>query len=149
MIRRLPPLMLAAFAGVYLWQAFAIPLDPWSASEAINARTLPFVYAGVLMMIALALAIRPPPGETSDSGRFPRRWRTLAAHSTAIVAFGVLIGFVGLWISVAALLAATLLIAGERRPSVIVLAPVGTAAVAWLLIAVVLDVYIHPGRAFS
>ena len=148
MTHRLAPLLLAALAVVYLWQTLAIPLDPWSASEPINARTLPLVYGFALLAIALVLASRPP-SPTVAQFPPPSRWRSLAAHSVAIVGFGVLIPWAGLWISLAALLVAGLLIAGERRVWVIAAAPLATAGTAWLLIALVLDVYIDPGRWFS
>lgn len=61
----------------------------------------------------------------------------------------MLIPWAGLWLSLAALLVAGLPIAGERRPFVLGLAPVVTAGLGWLLIAVLLDVYIDPGRWFS
>lgn len=145
---RLAPLCLAAVAAIYLWQAFDIPLDPWSAAEAINARTLPLVYGVLLLVISLALVVREPSGGelTASSSR---RWRELGSHAGAIVGFGLLIPWAGLWISLAALLVAGLLIAGERRPWVLGLAPLGTAGLAWLLVGVVLDVYIDPGRWFS
>ena len=146
---RLAPICLAAFAVAYLWQTFAIPLDPWSAAEAINARTLPLIYGVVLLAISLGLAARPLTPD-AEATRIPfGRWRVLALHALAITGFGVLIPWAGLWTSLAALLVAGLLIAGERRPWVLVLAPVATAGLAWLLITVVLDVYIDPGRWFS
>lgn len=146
--RRLAPLALAAFGAAYLWQALSIPLDPWSAAEAVNARTLPTVYAAALLLISAALLFGQEAGRAEASGERVawRRWWTLAAHGGAIVAFGVFIPLLGLWVAVALLLAACLLIAGERRIAVLALAPAGTAVAAWLLVAVVLDVYIAPGR---
>lgn len=149
MTRRLVPLALMAFAVAYLWQALAIPLDSWSAAETINARSLPTIYGIGLLVLALVSAIRPPPRSLPEVSGSRRRWLSLAAHCAAIAGFGVLIPLAGLWIAVAALLLATLVIAGERRPTVLVLAPLGTAATAWLLIAVILDIYIDPGRWLS
>lgn len=150
MTRRLAPLALAAFGAAYLWQALSIPLDPWSAAEAVNARTLPTVYAVALLLVSAALLFgQGVAGAEASVSRQPvawRRWRTLAEHGCAIVAFGALIPLVGLWIAVALLLGACLLIAGERRILVLALAPIGTAVAAWLLVAVVLDIYIAPGR---
>jgi len=149
-VTRLAPLCLAAVAVAYIWQAYAIPLDPWSAAEAINARTLPLVYGVVLLAISLVLAVRPPSAgtEAAVSSSLGRR-RALALHSVAIIGFGALIPWAGLWLSLAVLLVAGLLIAGERRSLVLGLAPVVTAGMAWLLITVLLDVYIDPGRWFS
>ena len=151
MTKRLLPLALIGFAAVYLWQASAIALDPWSAEEAINARTLPVIYACCLLILAVALFIRPPtPGDApSPPAEGWRRWLTLAAHCGAIVGFGVAIPWAGPWLALAALLLASLLIAGERRWWVLVTAPAVTAAASWLLIVVVLGVYIDPGRWFS
>lgn len=157
MRRALPALALAAFAVAYLWQALSIPLDPWSAAEAVNARTLPTVYAVTLLLVCMALLLRTrshdveaSSGERSAEGQASgRRWLTLAAHCAAIVAFGALVPLAGLWIAVALLLLGCLLIAGERRIWVLAAAPVGTALAAWLLVAVVLDVYIAPGRWLS
>lgn len=147
---RLAPVCLSAVAVAYIWQTVAIPLDPWSAAEAINARTLPLVYGVVLLAISLGLAVRPP--STASDAVPPTssgRWRALALHSSAIIGFGVLIPWAGLWLSLAALLVAGLLVAGERRLLVLALAPFVTAGVAWMLIVVLLDVYIDPGRWFS
>ena len=146
---RLLPTCLAAVAVGYLWHAYTIPLDSWSQAEAINARTLPLIYGAVLLVISLALLARPPSADPTAVGVAPARWRDLAFHAAAIIGFGMLIPWAGLWISSAVLLVASLFIAGERRPPVLLLAPVGTAALAWLLIAVVLNVYIDPGRWFS
>lgn len=146
---RLAPVCLAAFAVAYIWQTYTIPLDPWSAAEAINARTLPLVYGVVLLAVSLGLVVRPPSVGAEAAQTSPGRWRALVLHSAAIIGFGVLIPWAGLWLALAALLVAGLLIAGERRPLVLGLAPVATAGVAWLLIAVLLDVYIDPGRWFS
>ena len=162
---------MAAVAVAYLWQAWSIPLDPWSAEEAVNARTLPLVYGFVLLALSVVLAASPSPQPSQSPSPAPAqspapsapsttaadtrkdsiraRWVTLTAHCLAIAAFGVLIHFAGLWVATAALLAVALLIAGERRPIVLVVAPLATAVIAWLLIAVVLDVYISPGVWFS
>ena len=156
---------MAAVAVAYLWQAWSIPLDPWSAEEAVNARTLPLVYGFVLLALSVVLAASPSPQPSQSPSPAPSassttaadtrkdsiraRWVTLTAHCLAIAAFGVLIHFAGLWVATAALLAVALLIAGERRPIVLVVAPLATAVIAWLLIAVVLDVYISPGVWFS
>lgn len=147
MIRRLAPLGLVVFGLAYLWQALSIPLDPWSAAEAVNARTLPTVYAIVLLLLAGALLARPG-AVNADATRATsaRRWLTLAAHCAAIVGFGLLIPLFGLWVGIAALLGACLVIAGERRILVLAIAPLAIAGAAWFLLRVVLDIYVAPGR---
>lgn len=162
MIRRLPALALVAFAGIYLWLALAIPLDPWSATEAINARTLPLAYGVALLIVAAALLFqatgapsKPPPasgdGQTPDGERaaMRRRWQNLTAQCVIIAAFGLVIPIVGPWLALAALLLASLWAAGERRLPILLLLPACTAGAAWLVVAVLLDVYLDPGSLFS
>lgn len=158
MIRRLPALALMVFAGVYLWLALAIPLDPWSANETINARTLPFVYGVALLIVAVALLFhggdaagegeQAPSGDDRTAGD-RRRWLKLAAQCAIIAAFGFAIPIAGPWLALAALLLASLWAAGERRLPMLLLLPVATAGTAWLLIAVLLDIYVDPGSLFS
>lgn len=136
------PLALAAFAVVYLVAAWNIPLDPWSAAETVNARALPVVYGVGLLVVSIALLAVAPPAQDARPGA---RWTTLGAHCVAIAAFGLLIPYAGLWVATAILLLAGLLIAGERRLAVLAIAPVATAATAWFLIAVALDIYVDPG----
>jgi len=133
---------MAAFAVAYLVAAWNIPLDPWSAAETVNARALPLIYGVGLLVVAVALLAAP--AVTPDARR-GARWATLGAHCVAIAAFGLLIPYAGLWIATAVLLLAALLIAGERRLAVLTIAPVATAATAWFLIAVALDIYVDPG----
>lgn len=133
---------MAAFAVVYLVAAWNIPLDPWSAAETVNARALPIVYGVGLLAVSVALLAVAP---ASQDARRGAHWKTLATHCVAIAAFGLLIPYAGLWIATAVLLLAALLIAGERRWAVLTIAPVATAATAWFLIAVALDIYVDPG----
>lgn len=145
---RVAPLALAIGALLYLWRAFAIPLDPWAAAEPVGPRTLPIVYGFALLAIAGLLAVQRPassPSSATSTAGAGRRWWQLAGHCVAIAVFGIAIGWLGLWLALALLLAALLAIAGERRPAVLALAPLGTPAGTWLLVAVVLDVYIDPG----
>ena len=146
---RTAPLALAVGALLYLWRAFAIPLDPWAAAEPVGPRTLPIVYGFALLAVASLLAAQRPASSpsqpaSSTAGAGRRLWQ-LVGHCVAIAGFGIAIGWLGLWLALTLLLAALLAIAGERRPAVLALAPLGTAAGTWLLVAVVLDVYIDPG----
>ena len=155
MKRRWPALALAVFAGIYFWQTAAIPLDPWSAAETINARSLPFAYSVALLILAVALFAAPaPPSRDNaqaggDGAGRSRRGLKLVAQCTIIAAFGFAIPFAGLWLALAALLAASLWTAGERRLPVLLAVPAGTALAAWLLLVVMLDVYIDPGSLFA
>lgn len=147
-MRRAAALSLLALAVGYGWLATRIELDPWSASELLNARTLPLAYAVLLGALALAMTVRGVVRE-GVAGGDGRRWLTLGLIAAAIVAFGLLIPHAGLWPSTVLLLACSLLATGERRVWVVLAAPAAVAALGWLLIEVVLGVYIDRGTWFD
>ena len=140
MTRRLVPLAILAVAGVYLWAALRVPLDPWSIDESVNARTLPLAYGALLALFGAGLALRGVPVATGT-----RRYGPLGAMTACILAFVAAIPFAGLWPSLALFLLAALAALGERRPAVLCGAPLGTAAAGWGLVELLLGVYIHPG----
>ncbi len=138
------PLALLVVAGIYLWAAARIELDPWSAEELVNARALPLFCGSLLALLAAGMLLRGiAPSDAS------RRYTPLVAMSACIVGFAILIPNAGLWPSLALFLCASLALLGERRPLVLVAAPVATALVGWMLIEVALGVYMHPGGWWS
>ena len=154
MTRRIAPLAFLVLAVAYGWMASRIELDPWSASEAFNARTLPFIYAVLLGLLCLPLLGRGMQVQRDAGADVPDRadwhgWRTAGLIAAAVVGFGFLIPFAGLWPSAFLLLAASLLAAGERRWLVVLGAPAGLAALGWLVIEKLLGVYLDPGIWFD
>ena len=91
MTRRLVPLAILAIAAAYLWAATRVPLDPWSADEAVNARTFPLACGALLALFAAGLSLRGVP-LTAGAGRYG----PLAAIVGCILAFIVAIPFIGL-----------------------------------------------------
>lgn len=151
MTRRIAPLAFLALAIAYGWMASRIELDPWSAEEALNARTLPFIYAILLALLCLPLLVRgmQAQGEAVQGRLDWRGWRTAGLIAAAVVGFGLLIPFAGLWPSTVLLLAASLLATGERRWLVVLGAPTGLALFGWLVVEKLLGVYLDPGIWFD
>lgn len=141
MTRRILPLGLLVVAAGYLWAAAGIPLDPWSLEETVNARTLPLVCGSLLALFAAGMAVR---GVRVRAG--VHRFGPLLGTVACVFGFIVAIPFAGLWPSLAGFLLAALATLGERRPAVLIGAPVGTALAGWSLVEVLLGVYIHPGE---
>ena len=144
---RILPLILIVIGIGYVWLALGIPLDPWSAEETVNSRTLPVVYGTLLAVLALPLLIRGNP--LRIEGIEPARWYRLTALCAVTVLFALAVRWVGLWAAVAALLAVSLLIMGERRPSVLILGPAATACAGWAIIELGLGVYLERGALFD
>ncbi len=154
MTRRITPFAFLALAVAYGWMASRIELDPWSAAEALNARTLPFIYAVLLGLLCLPLLARGMQAQgdrvaDSHGRRDWRGWCTAGLIAAAVVAFGLLIPLAGLWPSTFLLLAASLLATGERRWLVVLGAPAGLAALGWLVVEKLLGVYLDPGIWFD
>ena len=113
MAYRLLLLGLLAVSVLYTLAARQIPMDPWTAEEAINAQTLPTFY-GMLLGCALLLALwrtRPEPGTEIPPGRQLR----LAGIAVLVLCFTALLGWLNLWLALAGLLLGAAWWLGERR----------------------------------
>lgn len=146
MTRRIVPALLLAFAALYLWQATHIPLDPWSAQEAINARTLPIIYGTILLGLSVIALWR---GLGVVSATKIQRLRGLGVMVVLILGYGVLIPLAGIWPATACFVAAGLVAEGERRLPVLIATPLLIALAGWLLIELLLGVYLDPGSWWS
>ncbi len=144
MTRRLVPLAIFGVAVAYLWAAMGVPLDPWSAGEAVNARTFPLVCGALLALLAAGMSFRGVPFTAG-----PGRYGPLAAIVACILAFVVAIPFTGLWPALGLFLCGALAVLGERRLPALLGASVGTPALGWVLVEALLGVYIHPGSLWG
>ena len=146
MTARLVPALLIVFAAVYLWQTSLIPLDPWSAEEAITARTLPYVYGIVLLVLA---SIRLVAASKTDGEFLPGSLRRLALIGGFVIVYGLAIPRIGIWPATALFTASCLWVEGERRLPVVTGVPIGLALLGYLLIEQLPNVYLPPGIWFE
>ena len=142
MTARLVPALLIVFAAIYLWQTSLIPLDPWSADEAITARTLPYAYGVVLLALAF---IRLVTAARVEGGLLHGSLARLAWVAALIVVYGLLIPRIGIWPATALFTGGCLTIEGEHRPTVVAGVPIGLVLLGYALIEGLLDVYLPPG----
>ena len=141
---RVLPSILLAVGVVYLAVAYRITLDPWSAEEAVNSRTLPIAYGSILILLSTALFVRGMGVDVPKHNRIP-----LTLISVSIFGFGLVLPWVGVWPALILLLVSCLLIMGERRWHIFVLAPLLTSLGGWLLIEILLGIYVEPGAFWS
>lgn len=144
MTRRLVPLAVLGVAVAYLWAATRVPLDPWSADEAVNARTFPLACGAMLALFAAGLSVRGVP-MTAGQGRYG----PLAAIVACVLVFIAAIPCIGLWPALGLFLGAALAALGERRVPVLLGASLGTPALGWVSVEALLGVYIHPGSLWG
>lgn len=136
-------LALSIFYGV---GALAIPSLPIDEFEAMTARTLPFVLSGLGVVLSLALILRNGGDATSfRQGEWPLVGQLIGLS----VVYALLLDWLGFIFCTAAFLAGGFVILGERRWPVVAGLPIALVGLLWLLLVVVLDVYLSPGRLFA
>jgi len=148
---RLPGLVLVFIAVIYGQQALQIPVLPADAQEAMNARTLPMVLTGVLLLISLALML---PGRrhvslaTTLTTQARHWWQALGLLGVCVL-FAFTIDPLGVLVSSALAILAGLLVLAVRRRVVLVFVPLLVGAFLWLLLSAMLGLYLHPGDVWA
>jgi len=135
---RLLLVVLFGIGAAYLVLVAQIELDPWSAGDTINSRTLPQIYGVMLCLAVLAMALGTQNPQGPASGTAKRKVNRLAWLSALICAFIVSLLWLNLWIALAGLLLGALWTMGEKRWSVICALCLGIPLVGFVLIEHVL-----------
>ena len=128
---------LFAIGAGYVLLTSQIVLDPWSEMDAVNSRTLPYIYGLGLMLCAFGLAWQKPQKVT-----FSPRLLPLILVCLAIVVFIILLPFVGLWWSLGTLLLLNMLLMGERRLPILLGMSLGVPLAGWTLVEKLLEMVI-------
>ena len=135
---RLLLVVLFGIGAAYLVLVAQIELDPWSAGDTINSRTLPQIYGVMLCLAVLAMALGTQNPQGPASGPAKRKVKRLAWLSALICAFIVSLLWLNLWIALACLLLGALWTMGEKRWSVICALSLGIPLAGFVLIEHVL-----------
>jgi hypothetical protein len=131
-------LTLLAATVVYLVSAWRIPMDPWTAQELVNARTMPLVYGSILLITLLLALMRNPHVEATDSGLLLR----MAGVIAAVLVFLLMLPVVNLWFAMSGLLVALALWLGERRLLPVLAMSSLVPLLGWLGIEVILGLHL-------
>ena len=137
MIYRSILVSLFALGAGYVLLTSQIVLDPWSEMDAINSRTLPYLYGTGLMLCAFMLAWQQP-----NKVKVSRRLLPLASVCLVIITFIILLPYTGLWWALGALLLLNMLIMGERRLSILLGTSISVPLVGWALVEQLLEMVI-------
>lgn len=133
---------LLALALTYLGLAAEIVLDPWSALDAVNSRTLPQIYGLMLCGAVGALWLRRARRQASSGDQknsdspspTPFRLGLLTGLSALILGFILALPWLNLWLALVGLLFGLLWMMGERRWPALLLASLGLPAAGFLLV---------------
>ncbi|MDB2595476.1 tripartite tricarboxylate transporter TctB family protein [Pseudomonadales bacterium] len=137
MIYRSILVSLLAIGAGYVLLTSQIALDPWSEMDAINSRTLPYLYGTGLMLCAFMLTWQQP-----NKVEVSPRLLPLAAVCLVIITFIILLPYTGLWWALGALLLLNMLIMGERRLPILLGMSISVPLVGWALVEQVLEMVI-------
>jgi hypothetical protein len=128
---------LFAIGAGYILLTSQIMLDPWSEMDTINSRTLPYLYGSGLMLCAFSLIWQKP-----KEVAFSQRLLPLMLVCLVIVAFIILLPYLGLWWSLSVLLLLNMLVMGERRLHILFGASMSVPLVGWALVERLLEMVI-------
>ena len=142
--QKLIPALLVFFGVVYTWLAANIELDSWSQDETINSKTLPIIYGVTFTVLCIPLLFH------KIKEKVPyKSVNRLTPLICIIVIFGIIIPYIGLWTSLVFLLISSLIVLGEKRLPILILAPLFTALCSYLLIEIGLNIFIDSGSLWS
>ncbi len=137
MIYRSILVCLFAIGAGYVLLASQIVLDPWSEMDAINSRTLPYLYGTGLMLCAFCLVWQQP-----NRVAVSRRLLPLALVCLVIITFIILLPYTGLWGALGGLLMLNMLLMGERRIAMLLSISLGVPLAGWALVEQLLEMVI-------
>ena len=140
-------LLMSVFYG---WGATRIPSLPVDVTEAMNARSLPYLLTllGIAMSVALMLR-RSPLAEEAAADDSPAHWSTALALLALVVAYALLLEWFGFLVCTGLFLLAGFGLLGERRWLRSVLVAVGLVLALWLMLVLGLGIYLAPGRLWD
>ncbi len=142
-------LALSIAYGIY---AFKIPLIFLSQGESLNARTMP--YALSIAGIVLSLSIILLPGSDEDGSTTVKSvlqgldWRRTAWFVGLMIVYSLGMPWIGFVIASIGFMAGGMMILGERRIKVILLASIPLVVGLWFILTKVLGMYISPGELY-
>lgn len=128
---------LFAIGAGYVLLTSQIALDPWSEIDAINSRTLPYLYGTGLMLCVFSLVWQKP-----NIVAVSRRLLPLALVCLVIITFVIFLPYTGLWWGLGGLLMLNMLIMGERRIPILLIISSSVPVVGWALVEQLLEMVI-------
>jgi putative tricarboxylic transport membrane protein len=132
--------------------AFKIPLIFLSQGEALNARTMPYALSITGIVVSLLIIILPG----FEKGKMVTAWAALKGLDwkrviyllCLMIVYSMAMPWIGFVLASIFFLAGGIVILGERRVGVILIAAIPVVLVLWALLSKVLGMYIAPGEIF-
>ncbi len=143
---RIGGLLLLAFSVAYGLLTFDIPLLPFQAQAAFTARTMPEALSILGIILSLTMIVKPSSNARPEVAGF--LWGRGAVICLVMVIYGLTVRPGGFLISTSLFLIAGILILGERRWWVVLVASIPVVVFFWVLMTQLLGVFIEPWPEF-
>lgn len=143
---RIGGLLLLAFSVAYGLLTFDIPLLPFQAQAAFTARTMPEALSIMGIILSLTMIVKPSSDARPEVAGF--LWGRGAIICLVMVIYGLTVRPGGFLISTSLFLMAGILILGERRWWLVLVASVPVVVFFWVLMTQFLGVFIEPWPEF-
>ncbi|NIA70036.1 tripartite tricarboxylate transporter TctB family protein [Pelagibius litoralis] len=137
---RIGALLMLAFSIFYWLQISDIKLLAFQADAAFTGRTIPEILAVMGVVLSVALLLRPGSDAKLEVTGF--HWRRAALLCVLMIAYGLTVRPAGFLLSTSLFLICSILVLGERRVWVILVASIPLVVLFWALMTQVLGVYI-------
>lgn len=142
-------LALSVAYGIY---AAKIPLIFLSQGESLNARTMPYALsiAGIVLSLLIILlpSFEKEQAKTVKEALNGLDWRRTAWFVGLMVAYSLSMPWIGFVIASIGFMAGGVMILGERKIRVILLASIPLVIGLWFILTKILGMYIAPGEIF-
>jgi len=114
-------------------------MDPWTAAETVNARTLPLLYGTLLCFTVILLLLRHAPKAPAVAGG-----RLIRVGGIVLLTLGfvAVLNLLNLWLALGAVILTLALWLGERRYLMIGLLALCVPLAGWLGIEVLLGLHL-------
>lgn len=145
---RIGALFFLLLSVVYGYYGSEIRLFPGDELEPMNARTLPYVLAGLGIALSLILFVSAK-NDDQQIGNQVREWPPVLLLIGLTLLYGLALDWLGFLVSTILFLIAGFWILGERRWKVLLQISIPFVLIFWFGLTQLLDIYLAPGRLFA
>ena len=145
---RIGALFFLVVSITYGYFATEIKLYPGDELDPMTAQTLPYVLAGMGIVLSLILIVSGDHKAIKSTGA-QLNWKPVILLMLLTLFYGLSLDWLGFLISTTVFLIAGFRILGEKRIKVLLLVEVPFVFIFWFCLTQLLDIYLAPGRIFG
>ena len=151
-------LVFLALSGFYGWEAGNIALFFTREGQVFTARTVPYALSllgiafSLFLVIPAALTLIGKPAADAEAAQGAARrldWRPVVLLVVLMSAYVALFSLLGFLVATTGFLIGAFAVLGGRGPRSLLVIPIGTVAVFWLLVSVVMNIHLAEGTIWN